>query len=311
MLYPHHLSLLYKDIIPNINNKVNKNMAEKFIVKEDDKLLNFLFATLHNWSKKKVKERLKSATVAVNGEGTTKFDFPLVVGDIVEVGVASKKISKLVTSLEIIYQDSELIAIDKPAGLLSVGTAKEKQNHALAILRKQISNRRNSIDIFPVHRLDRETSGVLLFATSKESREAVMAKWGKSEKVYLAVVDGCLKEQIGTINQPLRMDDKEYKVHAGEHPKAKFALTHYKVKETLAKTSLVQLRIETGRQHQIRVHMAWLGHYILGDERYGKGYKKGDRMGLHATKLTVIHPKSKKTLTFEVNAPKDFYALVE
>ena len=286
-------------------------MAEKFTVKKEDKLLNFLFSTLHTWSKKKVKERLKSATVSVNGESTTKFDFPLSVGDIVEIGVVSKRDSKAITSLEIIYQDSELVAINKPAGLLSVGTVKEKQNHALAILRKQLSNRRNNIQLFPVHRLDRETSGVLLFATSKESREAVMGRWGKSEKVYLAIVNGSLKEPKGTINQPLRMDDKEYKVHVGAHPKAKFALTHYTLKESFSKTSLLQVAIETGRQHQIRVHLAWLGNYILGDERYGKGYKKGDRMGLHATKLTVIHPKTKKSLTFEVDAPKDFYALTK
>jgi len=284
-------------------------MAEKFIVKEDDKLLNFLFSTLHSWSKKKVKERLKSASVSVNGKGITQFDSPLVVGDIVEVGVASKKSLTEVKSLTIIHQDSELIAISKPAGLLSVATVKEKKNHALAILRKQLSTRHNNIQLFPVHRLDRETSGILLFATSKESREAVMAKWGKSEKIYLAVVNGKLNEEKGTINQPLRMDETEYKVHVGDHPKAKFALTHYEVEECFSKTSLLKVRIETGRQHQIRAHLSWLGNYVLGDERYGKDYKKGDRMGLHASKLTVIHPKTKKTLSFEVKASKEFYAL--
>jgi len=285
-------------------------MAEKFIVKEEDKLLNFLFSVLHTWSKKKVKERLKSATVAVNGTSTTKFDFSLAVGDLVEVGVAPKKSFAPITSLEILYQDSELIAINKPAGLLSVGTKQENKQHALAILRKQLTKGRKSPELIPVHRLDRETSGILLFATSREIRESVMGKWSKAEKIYLAVVHGRPSEEKGSINQPLRLDNKEYKVHVGDHPSAKFALTHYEVKESSENNSLLKVRIETGRQHQIRAHLSWLGHYVLGDERYGKGYKKGDRLGLHATKLTVIHPRTKKSLSFEVDAPRDFYALI-
>jgi len=285
-------------------------MAEKFIVKEEDKLLNFLFTVLHTWSKKKVKERLKSATVAVNGTSTTQFDFSLAVGDLVEVGVAPKKSFAPITSLEILYQDSELIAINKPAGLLSVGTKQENKKHALAILRKQLTKGRKSPELIPVHRLDRETSGILLFATSREIRESVMGKWGKAEKIYLAVVHGRPSEEKGSINQPLRLDNKEYKVHVGDHPSAKFALTHYEVKESSENNSLLKVRIETGRQHQIRAHLSWLGHYVLGDERYGKGYKKGDRLGLHATKLTVIHPRTKKSLSFEVDAPRDFYSLL-
>jgi len=284
-------------------------MAEKFTVKQEDKLLNFLFGVLNTWSKKKVKERLKSNSIAINGTTTTKFDAPLNAGDVVEVGVTQKKSSAPIKSLEILYQDSDIVAINKPAGLLSVGTTQEKKEHALAILRNQLTRGRNRVELFPVHRLDRETSGVLLFATSKEKREAVMAKWGKAQKVYLAMVRGIPKEQKGTINQPLRLDEKEYKVHVGNHPNAKFALTHYKVKESYTNKSLLEVTIETGRQHQIRAHMNWLGHAVLGDERYGKGYKKGDRMGLHATKLSIVHPTTKKSLTFEVDAPREFYAL--
>jgi len=284
-------------------------MAEKFTIKQEDKLLNFLFSVLHTWSKKKVKERLKSNTIAINGKNTTKFDAPLQTGDIVEVGIIQKNSSTPISSLEIIYQDSDLIAINKPAGLLSVGNIKENKQHALAILRKQFSRGRKEITLLPVHRLDRETSGILLFATSKEIREAVMAKWDKSKKIYLAMIKGTPKEEKGTINQPLRLDDKEYKMHVGEDPKAKFALTHYRVKESKNGKSLLEVKIETGRQHQIRAHLSWLGNYILGDERYGKGYKKGDRMGLHAHKLSIYHPVQKEMLSLEVDAPRDFYAL--
>ena len=290
---------------------IRLKMAEKFTVKQEDKLLNFLFSVLHTWSKKKVKERLKSNTVAINGKNTTKFDAPLHMGDSVEVGIVHKKSSTPINSLEIIYQDSNLIAINKPAGLLSVGNSKENRQHALAILRKQLARGRKEMTLLPVHRLDRETSGILLFATSKEIREAVMKKWDKSEKVYLAIVKGTPKEAKGTINQPLRLDDKEYKMHVGEDPKAKFALTHYSIKESNNGKSLLEVKIETGRQHQIRAHLSWLGNPILGDERYGKGYKKGDRMGLHAHKLTIYHPIQKEMFSLEVDAPRDFYALLK
>jgi 23S rRNA pseudouridine1911/1915/1917 synthase len=283
-------------------------MGERIKIKEDGKLLEVLFSSLSSWSKKKVKQRLKDGTVSVNGEITTKHDFPIRTTDVVEVGMVEKTFKQAIKSLDIIYQDKDLIAINKPAGLLSVGTPTESKQHALYILRNQLMRGRNQLKLWPVHRLDRDTSGVLLFATSKEMRESVMGTWGKSEKVYLAIVKGIPKEKSGTIDQPLRLDEKIFHVHVGEHPHAKEAITHYEVKESKEETSLLEVSIETGRQHQIRAHMAWLGHSIMGDERYGK---KGEKMGLHSKKLTIIHPVHKKSLSFEVDAPRDFYALLK
>lgn len=284
-------------------------MAEKFKVKQEDKLLNFLFATLNGWSKKKVKERLKSATVAVNGEVTTKHDFPLNVEDIVEVGVIQKRktLQNAIKRLEILYQDADIIAVNKPHGLLSVGTTSENRQHALALLRNQLSRGKNSVKIFPVHRLDRETSGVLLFATSKEIREQIMERWEEADKIYLAVVEGRPKEPKGTINQPLRLDENEYKMHVGEHKFAKQAITHYEVKKSETKRSLLEVKLETGRQHQIRAHLSWLGHAVVGDERYGR---KGDKLGLHARYLKIYHPIKKSFLSFEVDTPVEFNALL-
>jgi len=290
-------------------------MAQQYKVKQRAKLLEFLFANLNGWSKKKVKQRLQGASVTVNGVSTTKHDFILNVDDVVEVDAPNKMGTSAQTNrkLEIIHQDKDLIAINKPAGLLSVGTTQENKQHALALLRTQLSrgkktNHGNAVKLWPVHRLDRDTSGILLFATSKEMREAVMANWGKSEKVYLAIVEGTPKESKGTIDQALRLDDKEYRMHVGKHPDAKSALTHYVVKESTANRSLLEVSIETGRQHQIRAHMAWLGNPVIGDERYGT---KGGRMGLHAMKLSFMHPASKKNIILEVDAPKEFYGLLK
>ena len=284
-------------------------MAEKFIVKEKSKLLEFLFQHLTGWSKKTIKQRLQGSSIAVNNEITTQHDHALNSGDVVEVGVVNKAPAQKqrAQKLEIIYQDRDIIAINKPAGLLSVGNTTENKAHALAILRYQLSRGKHKVKLWPVHRLDRDTSGILLFATSKEMREAVMDKWPVSEKVYLAIVEGTPKEKYGTIDQPLRQDEKEYRMHVGKHPEAKPAITHYEVKQSTPERSLLEVKIETGRQHQIRAHLAWLGHSIIGDERYGT---KGERMGLHAKKLTIIHPVKKKPISFEADAPRDFYALL-
>ena len=284
-------------------------MGQQYKVSQRGKLLPFLFETLEGWSKKTVKQRLQGASVAVNGVVTTKHDFIVNADDIVEVGVVQRtgKATPPVRKVEIIFQDKELIAINKPAGLLSVGTTKETKEHALALLRSQLTRGKERVQLWPVHRLDRETSGILLFATSKEVREAVMEQWSKSEKTYLAIVEGSPKEEKGSITQPLRLDEKEYRVHVGEHPQAKPAITHYEIKEKSEKRSLLEVQIETGRQHQIRAHMACLGHPVIGDERYGT---KGGRMGLHALRLQINHPVKKQSMTFEVDAPREFFALL-
>jgi 23S rRNA pseudouridine1911/1915/1917 synthase len=286
-------------------------MAQQYKVTTRGKLLPFLFETLEGWSKKSVKQRLQGSSVFVNGQVQTKHDFMLNVEDIVEIGVVQRtghSNRQDVTKLEIIYQDKDLIAINKPAGLLSVGTTKENKQHALALLRSQLSRGKNSAKLWPVHRLDRDTSGILLFATSKEVREAVMEKWPVSQKTYLAIVESTPKENQGTIDQPLRIDEKEYRMHVGKHPDAKRAVTHYSVQQTTDTRSLLEVNIETGRQHQIRAHMAWLGHPIIGDERYGT---KGGRMGLHAYRLKIYHPEKKNTLELEIDAPRDFYTLLD
>jgi len=285
-------------------------MAQQYKVSVRGKLLPFLFETLATnagWSKKTVKQRLQSASIFVNGQAQTKHDYIVVPDDIVSIGVAQRTghhTSTQQTKLDIIHQDKDLIAINKPSGLLSVGTVKENKNHALALLRQQLSRGKERVQLWPVHRLDRDTSGILLFATSKEVREAVMDKWDVTEKTYLAVVEGTPKTEADTITQPLRLDEKEYRMHVGSHKHAKPAITHYKTLKSSDNHSLLEVRIETGRQHQIRAHMAWMGNAIVGDERYGT---KGGPMGLHAMRLHFVHPVSGKKVLLEVDAPGDFY----
>ena len=283
-------------------------MSDKLCVKEAAGLLEFLNAQLQGWSRKTIKQRLQAGCIRVNGAPVARHDFALNIGDRVDISAEARISDRPPPALEILYADRDLVAINKPAGLLSVGTARETRQHALALLRDQLSRRSPGTRLWPVHRIDRDTSGVLLFATSREMREAVMANWENADKNYLAVVAGRPHPPNGTIDQPLRPDTVEYRMHVGAHPAAKPALTHYQTERTAGGRSLVRVQLETGRQHQIRAHMAWLGCPVVGDPRYGTA---GGRLGLHALRLGILHPGTGRELIFEAPVPADFLALMD
>ena len=282
-------------------------MSDRLTVKENITLLPFLSIRLQGWSRNTIKQRLKGGCVRVNGEQITRHDHELIAGDQVIVEASARGATSVRSQLDILYNDGDLIAINKPAGLLSVASPKNKDPHALGILRDQLSRRNNPIRLWPVHRIDRDTSGVLLFATSREMREAVMKGWDGAEKTYLAIVEGCPKPGAGTIDQPLRLDEVIYQVHVGPHPDAKRAVTHFTTERSVGQQTLLRVALETGRQHQIRAHFAWLGHPVVGDQRYGTA---GTRMGLHALRLSITKPGMNKPLVFETRPPADFWALL-
>ena len=282
-------------------------MTDRLTVKANTTLIPFLIAHLKGWSRSTIKQRLKSGCVSVNDERVTRHDHHLLAGDQVLVDASARGTSSMRPRLDILYQDRDLIAINKPAGLLSVRSPKDKEPHALGLLRDQLSRRNKAFKLWPVHRIDRDTSGVLLFATSREKREVVMKGWNAAEKTYLAIVEGCPKQASGTINQPLRLDPVIYQMHVGTHPDAKRAVTHYTTEHSVGERTLLRVELETGRQHQIRAHLAWLGHPVVGDQRYGTA---GPRMGLHALRLIITKPGTNQTLVFETPAPGDFLALL-
>ncbi len=288
-------------------NPSEQPMAENLCVHQEAGLLAFLLEQLRDWSRNTVKQRLQSGCVTVNGARVVRHDHVVRIGDQVEVTAVPRAVVRASAGLAILYEDRDLVAVDKPAGLLSVGTTRENRDHALAILHNQLSRRLREANLCPVNRIDRDTSGVLLFATSREMREATMAGWEAAEKIYLAVVEGCPVPERGTVDQPLRMDAKEYRAHVGRHPAAKPAVTHYEVERKAGGRTLLRIGLETGRQHQIRAHMAWLGYPVVGDPRYGRG---GARMGLHALRLKIVHPATGRELVFEAPVPDDFWLLM-
>ncbi len=212
----------------------------------------------------------------------------------------------------ILHEDRDILVVSKPAGLLTMGTDKEKVRtlfHALTdYVRKGNAKSRNRI--FIVHRLDREVSGVLVFAKTETAKFALQDQWDGAEKTYLAVVHGEMVEKEGTISSYLT-ENSAYVVHStGDTRNGKFSQTAYKVLRETRLYSLLEIRLLTGRKHQIRVHLAELSHPIVGDRKYGKGDREQRQMALHAVSLTFNHPHSGQPMTFESKAPAHFNHLL-
>jgi len=271
--------------------------------KKETTLLLFLKEELTQWRPRTIKDRLRRQCIQVNGEVVTHHLFAIGENDTVEIHKAPVSLARPKGGIEVLYQDTELVGICKPKGLLSVGTDRERHRHALAMVRQALGQHQR---LWPVHRLDRATSGVMLFARSREVCEAIQARWDAVEKVYVAVVEGHLSPPDGVVDQALH-EDNSLSVRVSDHPDSKDSRTHYWTRRRSERRSLLEIRLETGRRHQIRAHMAFLGHPIVGDPRYGE---KASRMALHARELTFDHPLTGKTIVLRAEPPPGFEKLL-
>lgn len=221
----------------------------------------------------------------------------------------AKPITKfLPKGLDIIYEDRAILVVDKPAGLLTMATDTEKTRTAFFALtdyvRKGAAKSKNRI--FIVHRLDRDTSGILVFAKTEEAQANLLSQWPETRKVYLAVVHGRCENQEETITSYLA-ESKSYDVYSTSEPgKGKLAYTAYKVLKETKFFSLLEVALLTSRKHQIRVHLADAGHPVVGDKRYGREDKGHKRLALHALSISLRHPVSDKELTFSTAVPTYF-----
>jgi tRNA pseudouridine32 synthase/23S rRNA pseudouridine746 synthase/23S rRNA pseudouridine1911/1915/1917 synthase len=219
---------------------------------------------------------------------------------------------RLPRGLAIIYEDDDILVADKPAGLLTMGTDAEKTRTAYYILtdyvRKGCAKSRKRI--FIVHRLDRETSGVVVFAKSEEAKLRLQGQWEDVEKKYLAVVYGRLTEKAGVITSYLA-ENRAYVVYSTpDAGKGKLARTAYKVLKETERFSLLEIGLLTGRKNQIRVHLADKGHPVVGDRKYGKSKDAYKRLALHSKSISFKHPISGRQLTFEAEVPGYFKQLL-
>ena len=214
--------------------------------------------------------------------------------------------------LVILYEDSDFLVVDKPAGLLTMGTDSDKTRTAYFFLtdyvRKGYSKSRNRI--FIVHRLDRETSGIVVFAKNVEAKIRLQERWKDTEKKYLAVVHGQCAKPSGTITTYLAENKVHIVYSTSDRTKGKLLSTGYKVLKQTKNFALLELDLLTGRKHQIRVHLAGIGHAVVGDRKYGKGDRDHTRLALHAISISFKHPFFGQQLTFESQVPVYFNQLV-
>jgi len=203
--------------------------------------------------------------------------------------------------LKVIYEDKDLVVIEKPAGLLSVATDfEEKETVHSALKKRQVASR-----VLPVHRLDRDTSGVMVFAYTQRAREGLKKQFHihAMDRQYLALVEGCMETESGTWKSLLK-EDANYFVFS--HPSGKEAITHYEVIQSFKHYTALKLTLETGRKNQIRVQASEVGHPIVGDAKYGATQNPLKRMALHACLLSFVHPVSKKKMEFKSLVPATF-----
>ncbi|QGH33988.1 RluA family pseudouridine synthase [Gracilibacillus salitolerans] len=285
----------------------NPNM-EQYKVDKPAELLPFLLSIMSQQSRNSVKSILTRGQVFVNNQEVTKHDFMLEPG--YTVTIQKNKAAKAATfeKMNILYEDDAIIVIEKDAGLLSIATEKEKSLTAYKQLMTYVRKINPKNRIYVVHRLDRETSGVMLFAKSEQVKQTLQNGWKDmvKERSYVALVEGILNKREDTITSWLK-ESKTFKMFSSEKPNdGKKAITHYKVIKANNNLSLLSVYLETGRKNQIRVHMSDIGHPIVGDKKYGSKVNPIGRLGLHAIVLAIKHPVTGELLRFKSDIPKVF-----
>jgi len=276
-------------------------------------LLAFLLGPPLSLSRKRAKDLLRFDRVAVHGKTHVRHDTPLEPGDTVEILSRARPADRSLehAGLRILHLDEAIAVIDKPAGLLSIGSEREKENTTHRLLNDHLKSisRSHRQQIFIVHRLDRETSGLMIFARSESIQAALQSNWKDLTKRYLAIVEGVPADPEGTLRDHL-IESKALKVHRVERGGA-LAITHYRVIRNNGARSMLELTLETGRKHQIRVQLAAFGHSIIGDKKYGAKNASAGRLALHSCELEFRHPVSGAPMEFRSELPGALLALID
>ena len=289
-----------------------RSKYSEHIVHTETTLLEFLMTAFSGISRNRAKDILAGHGVTVDRQQTTRYDLPLHPGQVVRV--SKHKGGTLLQNpyVKIVYEDKDLIVIEKAVGILSM-PATAKQYSVKQVLDEYFEKRHFKCTAHTVHRLDRETSGLMMYAKNLETAQVLEENWHDIvyDRRYVAVVSGEMEREGGTIQSWLK-DNKAYVTFSSpEDPGGgKFAVTHYHTLQTSPRYSLVELKLETGRKNQIRVHMQDLGHPVCGDHKYGDGHDPIGRLCLHAYRLHFYHPRTGESMRFETPFPPSFMKLI-
>jgi len=270
----------------------------EIVAEESSCLLEMLSKLAPDSSKGKIRSWIREGRVSVSGKVIKECLYTVAEGERVSLGRRSKYLD---AGIELLYEDRNIVVINKPEGLLSVDAGRGLVS-VHSVLKQRSSQR-----VYPAHRLDRETSGILVFAYGKEMQEALKEQFAAHsiERIYFALIQGEFKSLKGKWESYLA-EDGALNVYETQKRRGKRAVTHYRLRKVSGSYSLLEVELETGKKHQIRVHCASAGYPVVGDKRYGNGDSPIGRMGLHAAKLGFFHPMTGKQMLFESPVPKSF-----
>jgi 23S rRNA pseudouridine1911/1915/1917 synthase len=276
-------------------------------------LLDFLIKENSSMSRNKIKGLLTRHQVLVDGAVISQYDFILHEGDIVTISKRPISQNSSVSLPPIIYEDDEIIVIDKPQGLLSIASDKEKTTTVYRLLTDYVQKQNKHNRIYIVHRLDKETSGVMMVVKNNHIKNLLQDNWNDivTKRGYYAIVTGTLKKKQDTIRSWLKQTKSNLMYSSNKPGDGQEAITHYRVIEEIKDFSLLDIKIDTGRKNQIRVHLKDIGHQVIGDEKYDANINPLGRLGLHAYELSLKHPQNGKHLQFKSKIPlafKSFFA---
>lgn len=278
----------------------------KFIVDNNIELYNYLRINMTNKSKNNIKSLLKNKCIFVNNKIVSRYDYKLKSGDVIEIN-KNMKINNF--NLEIIYEDNNIIVVNKPSGILTISNKNEKEN----TLYRQVSDylKKKKEKVFVIHRLDFDTSGVIMFAKNQKVQKLYQDNWNNLAKMreYTAVVEG-ITEKKGHIESYLKQT-KTLLVYSAKNKDGYFAITDYVRVKHNDKYSLLKIYISTGRRNQIRCHMHDINHPIVGDSRYKSKTNPIKRLALHASTLKIINPLTNELMIFTSDVPKEFNEIIK
>lgn len=290
--------------------RIDPKSITELKVHEECELFSFLQKRLPKLSRNNVKNLLSNHQVSVDGAPISQYNFMLSKDDIVIV--SKNRITKYKRSnLPIIYEDDEFIVINKPSSLLSVASDKEKGKTAYRMVTDYLQQQDKHSRVYITHRLDEDTSGVLLFSKNAGIRDAMQKSWQDivSKRGYYAIVEGKMPLKEDTLKNYLMENTMNMMYVTTNKKEGKLCITHYKVVKEKSDYSLLDVGIDTGRKNQIRVQLGNIGHFVIGDDKYGEPSNPLKRLGLHAYSLEFTHPISHKKYSFVAEMPKEFKSM--
>ncbi len=267
-------------------------------------MLDYLYNNL-DMPKKRIKQYLTHGSIFVNNNKTTKYNYHLIPGMNIIIDTENK--NKKTLPFDILFEDDHIIVVNKPSGLLTIATTKEREKTLYHIVRDYLISKNRNAKVFIVHRLDRDTSGVVILAKDEKTKNKLQENWNEyvSLREYVAVVHGKLNKRSDRIVQKLK-ETKTNLVYVSHDNEGKEAITNYQVIKENDKYTLVSINLETGRKNQIRVAFNTLHHPILGDKKYSEIKDNESRLYLHANRLKMYYPEIKKEILFETATPNEF-----